>query len=90
MMMGGCGSGGGLGFVHSCREGGWKSPLYRMKASEDYPLTMKFDDPPSPSDTERVQLNIALGTKPWSLQCERTPECVVINCHVFFSIFFFS
>lgn len=69
--------------LHLCREGKWKSPLYRMKASEDYPLTMKFDDPPSPSDTDRVQLNIALGTKPWSLQCERTTECVVINSSVF-------
>lgn len=78
-----CGRGGEgvVFFLHLCREGKWKS--YRMKASEDYPLTMKFDDPPSPSDTERVQLNIALGTKPWSLQCERTPECVVINCSVF-------
>lgn len=47
-------------FVQSCREGEWKSPLYRMKASEDYPLTMKCDDPPSPSDTKRVQLNTAL------------------------------
>lgn len=56
--------------MHSCRESKGKSPLYRMKASEDYPLTMKCDDPPSPSDTGRVQLNIALGTKPWIMLCE--------------------
>lgn len=36
----------GVGSAHLCSEGEWKSPLYRMKASEDYPLTMKFDDPP--------------------------------------------
>lgn len=65
-------------FAHSCRGSEWKLPLYRMKASEDYPLTMKCDDPPSPSDTGRVQLNIALGTKPWSLLCEKTSECVLV------------
>lgn len=65
-------------FAHSCRESEWKSPLYRMKASEDYPLTMKCDDPPSTSDTKRVQPNIALGTKPWSLLCEKTSECVLV------------
>lgn len=86
MMMGCVGGEGRGGGVCALLQGGgeWKSPLYRMKASEDYPLTMKFDDPPSPSDIERVQLNIALGTKPWSLQCERTPECAVKNCRCFF------
>lgn len=43
----------------------------RMKASEDDPLTMKCDDPRSPSDTHIAQLNIALGSKPRSLCCEK-------------------
>lgn len=58
-------------FFLTCREGEWKWAPYRMKASEDDPLTMKFDDPRSPSDAHRAQLNIALGLKPPSLQREK-------------------
>lgn len=64
-----CGTGKRLGFFFffllllACREGEWKWAVYRMKASEDYPLTMKFDDPLSPSDAQRVQPDIALGSK---------------------------
>lgn len=44
-----CGRGQGRDFfffLFSSKESEWKSPLYGMKASKDYPLTMKFDDPP--------------------------------------------
>lgn len=42
-------------------QGEWKSPLSGMEASEDDPLTLKFDDPTSPSDTEFS------FTSPWAL-----------------------
>lgn len=58
----GRGRGGIFLFLFFSKESEWKSPLYGMKASKDYPLTMKFDDPPpSPSDTEFS------FTLPWAL-----------------------
>lgn len=66
-------------FVFSER-GEWKWPLSGMEASEDDPLTMKFDDPPSPSDTE-----FSL-TLPWALnlgaRVKRLQNVLLINQRV--------
>lgn len=65
-------------FFLTCREGKWKWALYRIKASEDDPLAMKFDDPRSPSDTQ-PSLTLPWAPNTGACSVKRTPQCVLIN-----------
>ena len=65
--------------VFFCREGECKWAPSRIKASEDDPLTMKFDDPVHLQTHTEPSLTLPWAQNPGACGVKKTPVCLLTN-----------